>query len=320
MTNRLNETLEQRIDGLIGALDSIHDGERAVDMLISCGKSAIPRLADFLLNTGPSTIALPRCRAVRALGELGSYPTLIDYFKRYVRPQDAAVLLAEDAVRSAAARELARYPSAETFKVLLGAAWQRATAGLILALSEFHRLESVPLFFEVLEDDLCREDAMNSLRRLPDAVRQFGMLTIRGLTNATIEGPSAVCRRRATLQLLSEVGVTSQDWLELRRFLAAEDPAAVLATAKIGLSIANEGEWPSVIFALFKVAVYFNSLQEEEAEELLDSHPRVALTTALQIAGKKQNAGERPNWLSPLWRILNHTMGRTLETTQHYAS
>jgi hypothetical protein len=321
VTNPTNEMSEQQIDRMIGALDSIRDGDLAVDMLIKCGKGAIPRLEDFLLNTPPRTIALPRCRAVRALGELGACSTLISYFKRYARPKDATVLFSEDAVRSAAARELARCPSAEVFRVLLDAAWQRVTEGLVLALSQFHRPDSVPLLFNTLEDDLCREEAMNSLRAMPDSVRQFGILSVRGLSGVTLDGPSAVRRQRATLQLLSEVGVTRDDWPDVRRFLFVNDPAMVLATAKIGYAVTDETEWwPEITFSLFKVAAQFDPVQEGDVEELLGAHPGVARKIAQQIATQKQNSGERPNWLSPLWRILNHTLDRVLETKRRRIS
>jgi hypothetical protein len=311
---------EQHIDELVESLGSLHDGDRAVDMLVACGKNAIPNLSEFLLNGPPRTISLPRCRAARALGELGACSTLIAYFKQYVRPQDAAVLFAEDAVRSAAARELARYPSAEVFRILIEAAWQRITGGLVLALSEFHRPESVPLLFKTLEDDLCRDDAMNSLRMMPDAVRQFGILSVRGLSGVTLDGPSAVRRQRATLQLLSEVGVTWDEWPDLRRFLSGNDPATVLATAKIGFAVADEAEWSAITLSLFKIATHFDSVQEGDVEELLDAHPSVAREIAQQIATQKQNSRETPNWMSPLWRILKHILGRALEVKQLRAS
>jgi len=317
VTNPLTARPGQKIDRLIGALDSLKDGDIAVEMLIACGRSSVPHLADFLLKGAPRTISLPRCRAVRALGELGAYSTLIAYFKQYVRPQDSQVLFAEDAVRSAAAGELVRCHSSKVFKVLLDAAWQRATGGLVQALGEFHRAESVPLLFEFLEDDLCREGAMCSLRKLPEAARQFGILSIRGLTDVTLDGPSAVCRRRATLQLLSELGVAREDWPDLRQFLWENDPGNVIAAAQIGLRIAPEAEWPEIITALFKTASKLNSLQEEDVQQLLDAHPVMAREIALQIARNRKDAGEKPNWLSPSWRILNHLLGRTLETGHH---
>ena len=62
-------------------------------------------------------------------GRVGGLHVLLSYFRDYERPQDAAVLFAEDAVRSAVARELMRWKSDEVFHVLLDAAKQRATEG-----------------------------------------------------------------------------------------------------------------------------------------------------------------------------------------------
>jgi len=313
MTNPPRAMPDQQLDRLIGVLDSLKDGDLAVEMLIAHGQGAVPHLADFLLKGSPRTISLPRCRAVRALGELGAYSSLISYFKNYVRPQDSTVLFAEDAVRSAAARELMRCNSTEVFHVLLDAAWQRATGGLVLALGEFHRLESVPLLFEALEDDLCREDAMNSLRGLPDATRQFGILAIRGLTGVTIEGAGARCRMRATLQILSELGVAKGDWPDLCRFLRESDPGTVIAASQIGFTVAPDTELPEIVIALFEIAKKLGFVQEDEVQQLLDAHPGIAREIATQIAKQRRDSGERPNWLSPSWRILNHVLGRSLE-------
>ncbi len=320
MTMPSSQMSEQQIEDLIESLGSLKDGDHAIDMLVACGKKGIPPLSKFLLNGPPRTISHPRVRAARALGELGACSTLIAYFKQYVRPPDAAVLFAEDAVRSAVARELARYPSTEVFRVLLDAAWDRATGGLVLALGEFHRPEAVPLLFKVLEDDLCRGDAMESLRKLPEAVRQFGVLSARGLTNAILDGPGAICRRRATVQLLSEVGVSPQDWPDLRKYLYVDDPATVVAVAKIGFAVTDETDWPGILRALFMIADRGNSLQEEEIEELIDSHPNASKQLAAAIAAQRQSAGEQPHWLSPFWRLLNHALGGALEPKTHHRS
>lgn len=320
MTKPLAETPEQEVERLIGELDSLQEGGMAADMLAACGTRAIPYLADFLLKGAPRIISLPRCRAVHILGDLGARSVLTSYFKQYTHPTDPAVCFAEDAVRSAAAQELMRYPSGEVFRVLLDAAWQRATGGLVLALGKYQRPESVPLLFHILEDDLCREDAMNSLRKMPDAVRQFAILTVRGAAGLTLDGPADICRRRATLQLLSEVGVTFGDWPDLRRFLSADDPATVLAAAKVGLAVAREIEHSEIIAALLRASVKFNFVEEGEAEELLDAHPDIARHMARQIAGEKQTSGEKPRWSSPLWRLLHHTLGGVFETRKPRAS
>lgn len=301
----------QQIDNLVVALDSIIDGDLAVDMLISCGKCAIPPLAKFLLQGYPRTVSLPRCRAARALGELGARSTLISYFKEYTRPLDASVLFAEDAVRSAAAQELARWKSDEVFEVLLDAAWQRTTGGLVLALGEFHRPESIPLLFEVLEDDLCREYAKESLLKMPDATRQFCILAIRGFAIVKLEGPSAVCRRRATLQLLHELGCSPDDWPDLRRFLRESDPGTLIPTAQIGFLVAPESEQSQILMALLRVAQRLNYVQEEDVTQLLDAHPTVSREVARQMVSERSDQGERLNWLSPFWRMVQHLLGES---------
>jgi hypothetical protein len=318
MKNQVTATSGQQIDQLIVALDSLKDGDLAAEKLIIVGRSAIPALSDFLLRGSPRSISLPRCRAVRALGQLGAYSTLISYFREYERPQDGSVLFTEDAVRSAAARELMRWRSDEVFHVLLDAAKQRATEGLIVALGEFHRPESVPVMFEVLEDDLCRECAMENLRNVPNGTRQYAFLAIRQLTGVNLDGAAAVCRRRAVLQLLSELGISPSDWPELRRFLSESDPAIVVAAAQVGLSVAPESEWPQIITALLKVADRLDSVQQGDVTQLLDAHRTIAHEIAFEIAQHRKDLGQKPNWLSPSWRILNQLLDRSLE--RHHSS
>ena len=195
MTNSLTDMSDQQIDRLIGALDSLKDGDLAVDMLIACGERAIRALALFLLKGSPRSISLPRCRAARALGALGACSALLTYFREYERPPDAAVLFAEDAVRSAAAHELARWKCDEVFQLLFDAARQRATGELVVVLGEFQRPQTIPLLYELLEDDLCRGHAMESLQGMSDAARQYAILAIRGSVDLKLDGPTAIVGR-----------------------------------------------------------------------------------------------------------------------------
>jgi hypothetical protein len=313
MTNPLTEMSGQQIDQLIGALDSLKDGDLAVDLLIACGRRAIPALALYLLKGRPRTVSLPRARAARALGELGAYDVLLAYFRDYERPQDAAVLFAEDSVRSAVAHELMPWKCDEVFRVLLDATKQRATEGLVQALGEFRRSQSIPVLFELLEDDLCRDHAMESLRKAPDAARQYGILAILGFIDVQLEGRSALVRRRAVLQLLAQLGVASSDWECLRTVLWKDDPGTVIAAAQLGFMAAPESDWPQIVVALLRVADKFNWVQEADALQLLDAHPDVARQAALQIAKHRSESGEHPNWMSPLWRILRHVLGHELD-------
>jgi HEAT repeat protein len=153
------------------------------------------------------------------------------YFLQYERPADSAILFAEDAVRSAAAKELARIRSEEVYHVLLDATRQRATGGLVQALGAFRRHESVPLLFELLEDDLCRVDVLAELRNVPDAAQPYAILLLRGCTGTPIRGTISSRRRRSTLQLLVDFGISEGEWLEIRQYLHDEDLDCVIAAA-----------------------------------------------------------------------------------------
>jgi len=186
---------------------------------------------------------------------------------------------------------------------------------MVLALGEFCRAESIPLLFDVLEDDLCRDNAMASLRKVPEASRQFGILSVRGLTGVTMDGPSARYRRRATLQLLAEFGIAAGDWLHLRQFLWDTDPGTVAAAAQIGFRSAAAAEHTAIAIALLRVAEKFDAVQESDAEQLLAAHADVARDAALQLVTHQTNSVKRSHWLSPFFRILNHLFGETLEAT-----
>jgi hypothetical protein len=86
-------------------------------------------------------------------------------------------------------------------------------------LGEFRRPESVPLLFAVLEDDFCREDAKAALRKVPTEACHYAILSIRDLTDTPLTGPATLRRHRATLQLLGELGISADEWSDIRRFL-----------------------------------------------------------------------------------------------------
>jgi hypothetical protein len=313
MTDTAHEVSEQPIEGLIEALDSIADGDRATEALIVIGQRSVPFLEQYLLDGRPRSLALPRCRAVRALGELGAWSVLIAYFRQYERPQDAAVLFAEDSVRSAAAQELMRWKSDEVYRTLLEASRQRATNGLILALGEFRQPESVPLFFTVMKDDLCREEAKAALRKVPDIAQQYAILTVRGTIRPGLYELSALSRRRATLQLLHEFGVTADEWCDLRGFLQDRDTDVVIAAAQIGFRVAPIEDYPDIAKALFRVSSHLNWAQEDDVCRLLEDHRDIARELSHALVREREFRGEHPNWLRSDWRILKHILKGELD-------
>ncbi len=307
------EISDDYIEDLIRSLDSLMGGESAASKLISCGPRAIPFLERFLLSGAPRTIALPRRRAVRVLSALGARSILTAYLQYSPLPEDAVVLFAEDGVRSDAARELMQWKTEEVFQALLQAAHRRATSGIIFALGEFRRSEAIPLFFGALEDDLCREDAKEALRRMPGACRAYALLLLRGETVLPIHGSAALRRRRATLQLLEELGIDSVAWQTVRGFLAEDDLDAVLATAGIGLRVAPRGERAEILLTLLRVSRRANWAQEGEMMALFDREGTVANSLARTFAEQRLADDQRPDWRDPSWRILGHILGPELE-------
>jgi hypothetical protein len=301
------------IEDAISDLDSLVAGEAVVWRVVAFGQRAIPHLERFLLDTPPRTVALPRCRAVRALSALGAYSVLIQYFIQHESPRDAAVLFAEDAVRSVAAIELAQTQSEQVYGVLLDAARQRATGGLVQALGTFRRRESIPLLFELLEDDFCRSDALAELRKMPATAQPFAILLLRGCTNTTINGYTSSGRRRSALQLLSEFGIAEHDWPELRTYLYDEDLDCAIAAAQIGLSVTSAGEKEQILRALIEASGRMNWAQEMQACELFDQDTALARVAARTFVRSRIQSGSRPNWLSPFWRILHHILGNELQ-------
>ena len=300
-------------EDLIAALDSLIGGEAAAERLIAMGPQVIPLLERVLLDGPSRTIAVPRSRAVRILGELGAWPVLVTYFRQYRRPEDAAVLFAEDGVRSAAAEQLAQWKSDEVYEVLLEAARQRVTGGLIRALSEFGRAEAIPILFLALDDDLCREDAGAALRKMPAASRDYAVLSLRGAAGAPMSFPASLCRRRAVLQLLRDLGAGREDWPILREYLEDTDADSVIATAAIGFAIAQTADDSAIVSALFRISRHLNWAQEDEVILLLEEHRDIACEAARAVAREAEANGEHPDWLVPQWRILRRLTGAEIQ-------
>lgn len=305
-----SETSTSRISELIEQLDSIVAGEVAIDALLAVGPSAIRPLAEFLIVGKPRTISLPRCRAARALGSLGSCENLVSYFQNYRCPHDPAVLFAEDAVRSTVAEELLGWRTESVYNVLCDAARQRATAGLIYAVGQFDRPESLPLLFDALEDDLCRDQAETVLRVGPETTREYALRTLHNLTETHIEGAAARFRLRAILQLLAEVGVPSYEWTDLARFLGSSDPDVVIAMARIGTKCEIPSASLPLVNALLGLGDGVNWFQESEVIQLLEAHLEVAQAAAERLLQQRMEQRPPPTWLSPSWRILNRICKR----------
>jgi len=298
-----------QIARLVRALESLTDGELAVDLLIAAGERSILSLEEFLLGGKARTIAVPRCRAARALGGLAARETLLSYFAKVDLPADPVVLFAEDAVRSAVAHELLRWREDDVFYALLKAARQRATVGLVESLGEFCRSDAIPVLFEILEDDLCRDAAFVALCKIPEDSRHYAILSLREGAGAGLVGAACSRRRRATAALFRKLGISRGDWQDVAQLLEDEDPTVIICAATVGFQVAPPEEFQGIVNALFRVAPKLNWLQEDEVVHLLDQHKSLAYCEANQVLANLRERGERVNWLSATWRILEH-LGR----------
>jgi hypothetical protein len=298
-----------QIARLVRALESLTDGELAVDLLIAAGERSILPLEEFLLGGEARTIAVPRCRAARALGGLRARGTLLSYFAKVDLPADPVVLFAEDAVRSAVAHQLLRWREDEVFYALLKAARQRATVGLIESLGEFCRSDAIPVLFEILEDDLCRDAAFAALCKIPEESRHYAILSLREGAGASLVGAASSRRRRATAELFRKLGISRGDWQDVAQLLEDEDPTVIICAATVGFRVAPQEKFRGIVSALFRVAPKLNWLQEDEVVRLLDEHKALAYCEADRVLADLRERGEQVNWLSATWRILGH-LGR----------
>ena len=119
-----------------------------------------------------------------------------------------------------------------------------------------------------------------------------------------------------TLQLLSEFGIAEHDWPELRTYLYDEDLDCAIAAAQIGLSVTSARDREQIVEALIEASERMNWAQEMQACELFDQDATLARVAARTFVMSRDQSRSRPNWLSPLWRILHHILGNELQQTR----
>jgi hypothetical protein len=261
---------DPEVSRLLGCLQSLVDGQSAVEALAACGAIAIPPLREFLLSGRVTSVPQPRMWAVEALALLGAKDALIEYLQAPARIVDPQLQFAEDAVRNTAGRRLSAWRDNQTFEILLDLCRKRNLPGVIETLAGFERAEAIPCLDRALEDDLCRQAAEDGLRALGPAARSALLLSaVARLPHAEEETPSSLCRRRSVLGLLAEIGVERRNWAELRPLLAERDPELLAKLARIASSIADPRDRASSAVALVGVLGHLPWFVWKEAEEAL---------------------------------------------------
>jgi HEAT repeat protein len=222
-------------------LDSLHDGDAVVGKLIACGPAAIEPLRQFLMRGRPSGTYQPRRWAVEALAALGAKEVLMDYLRSPKEIPDPVARFGEEAVESAAARELAAWKSEDVFDLLAELAQKRMLVGIVEALGEFGRLDSIPYFDRALEDDICRDAAEKAFRKIGQPAKIHLLESaVTPLRNRMEETPSSIRRRRSALRLLNEMELGNEDWKTIQTNLDDTDAEIVVLAAIIGTRAAGQ--------------------------------------------------------------------------------
>jgi hypothetical protein len=284
---------DDEIVRLVESLNSLHEGELGIPMLVACGKRAIGFLRQFLFNGKPSSLPQPRERAVRALAELGAKDVLLEYLGQQRTVPDLAIALGEEAVQNTAARLLGAWRTEDVFHQLLHFVERKPIAGVIETLGEFARPEAVPFFISALGDDVCRRPA-------EDALRKAGRQAITALIEAVrtpepsrnFESPSSLRRRQSALRILQDAGVSREQWPQLEFLLYETEPAFAIPAAGLIFGIAPEHQLTVAFRLIVQALPQCDWYLEVEAENALLAHfHRLASLVASEIEARQRTEG-----------------------------
>lgn len=259
-----------RVQQLIDQLYSLNRGKDAVEGLVRCGPAAIMPLRLFLLEGRPRKIFQPRLWAVEALARLGAKDILVEYLLQDKEISDPEDRFGEEAVESAAARFLSSWHSQNVFQILLKLSERRMLLGLIDALAEYKRPESIPYFERALEDDFYRPAAENAFLKL--GALSSGALALSAITstaNSTLESPSSLERRRSAVRILNRIGISADHWKILRNLIRESDQELVVGGAKLGIEFADKVERALIAHKLIELLSSVPWYLQDDLENIL---------------------------------------------------
>ena len=263
------------VERLMQELNTVTECDQATAKLVCCGARVIPPLRRLLFEGKPSVVYQPRRAAVEALSGLGAKEVLIQYLTSKREIEDPATRFAEESVKNAAARELARFRTKDVLDVLLGFALPHSRPGVVEALAQFGSIEAIPYFLRALENDLCQASAMDGLRNLGrEAELALVTSALTRLPSSEEERPSSLRRRAKALEILVEIGPLPISWLLLRRLLDDDDAAIITATAKLAIGLGSRDDRTTAarrLIAVLPRADWF--LREEIQNALVDLYP-----------------------------------------------
>lgn len=307
------EFTDQEIEWLVRDLESLLEGSLSAAALVGCGPRAIAPLRSFLLEGRPRGIYQPRQLAVETLGQLGAKDVLIEYLSRPVAIEDAVVRHGEDAVRSTAARELARWHTDDVFECLTRLGMDHLLPGIVDALATFRRTEAMPYFLWALGDGVCRSHAAEAIRGLDAAGRPF-LVEAAGKRNPSAEEeiPSSLQRRRWALRILSELKIPEESWVALRDLLDEDDPEIVITTARIGLEVAPMPDRWRAIHRLIEMLPRADSFVCSEARAALADHFDIAQEAVEDEIARRMKVDRKEQALDVVLRLLVNLRNQVL--------
>jgi hypothetical protein len=269
--------LSAEIIRLIDCLNSLHDGDRAVDLLVTCGTEAIAPLRSYLMEGKPSHIYQPRQRAVKTLARLGAKEVLIEYLCTPKNITDPVTRFGEEAVENTAARLLALWQTDDVFEVLLRTAYKRTLPGVIEALGTFRRPEPVPLFIVALMDDFSRTAAENALKEMGALAKPALMeAAFKPASSENHESHSHLLRRRSVMRILVNLAASKEDWPTIKKLLHDDDHEISILAVRIALEIAGLEDRNTIARRLIRKIPYVNWGLHAEIENCLIKHYGIA--------------------------------------------
>jgi hypothetical protein len=297
---------DEEIEALVQSLNSLHEGELGIDMLVACGERAIGPLRRFLLRGKPSGIFVPRQRAVKALAELGAKEVLLEYLAFDEQIVDPIAAHGEEAVKNTAARALGAWHTEDVYQTLLRTLRRRRLLGVIEALGKFSaRPEAVPDLVAALEDDFCRSSAEDALRNLGEAAH-FAFIDAARTPHpaGARETPSSRSRRRAALRLLESLRLLAGDWRKVAGLLHDNDPEIAARAGAIALSLADRRNKELAVKRMIEVLPASDWLLQGEIQGWLEKHLDVALPSINEEIRRRQAAPAAVQAADSVLRLL----------------
>jgi len=278
---------------------------------LRCGHPAVPALRRVLYERDPSGIFESRCDAVKALAAIGAREILLEFLEAPHDVADPVARLGEEAVINAAARALIGLHTEEFYELLTRIAQRQFLSGVIEALADFRRRETIPILVAALAEDFSRAEAEEGLRKLGSSGREALVEAARSQDpSPEWQSPSSLRRRRSALQLLLEIGADFSHWSRLRSLISDNDPMLALLACKLCLSSGDAGDKPAALQRLILLLPGADWFLAAEIEDCLVQNFPEAREFVDRALKNSSNPSEETGGDMRLFRTLHRVKAR----------